>query len=61
LTVATEVSAGLKYEILYPKMGILAIAGTAKKPIKIRALAHFRGVRVGIASAPEFRASASRF
>jgi hypothetical protein len=51
----------LKYEILYPKKGILAIAGTAKKPIKIRALAHFRGAREGTAIAPEIRALASRF
>jgi hypothetical protein len=32
---------GLKYEILYPEKGILAIAGRAKKPIKIGASKHF--------------------
>jgi len=32
---------GLKYEILYPEKGILAIAGTPEKPIKIGALVHF--------------------
>jgi hypothetical protein len=61
LTVATKVSASLKYEILYPEKGIFAIAGMAKKPIKIRALARFREVREGTAAAPEFRALAGRF
>jgi hypothetical protein len=37
----------LKYEILYPEKGILAIAGTAKKPIKIGGLAHFCGALRG--------------
>jgi hypothetical protein len=50
----------LKYDILYPEKAFLAIAGTAKKPIKIGALAHFRNVLEGFPSKAALRARTGR-